>query len=245
MNVESTPRRMDRIYGLQRHIYDFTRPLILPGRDRLLDGIEMPARGRLLEVGCGTARNIARLARRFPEASFVGLDASREMLRTAARRIARRGLSARAALRHGLAQDLAAGLSGDADHRFDAVVLSYTLSMIESPENVLDGALEFVVPGGELHIVDFWSAARWHAFLRCALAAWMDLFGVAHRPAVERWLLARGNAVKEFRVLLGGYAFLARVIRQDSLSSQRTERSSTSKMSVAPGGMTPPAPQLP
>ena len=215
MNVEATPRRMDRIYGLQRHIYDFTRPLILPGRNRLLDGIEMPPRGRLLEVGCGTARNIARLARRFPEASFVGLDASREMLRTAARRMARRGLSARVALRHGLAQDLAGGLSGDADRPFDAVVLSYTLSMIEEPEAVLDGAMGCIVPGGKLHIVDFWSASRWPAVVRRALAAWMGLFGVAHRPAVERWLQARGKAVAEFHVLLGGYAFLARVVRED------------------------------
>lgn len=213
MDLEATTRRMDRIYGLQRHFYDLTRPLILPGRDRLLDGIEMPPRGRLLEVGCGTARNIARLARRFPEASFVGLDASHEMLRTAARRIERLGLSARAVLRHGLAQDLAGSLSGDADRCFDAVVLSYAVSMVESPEAALDSAMERIVAGGTLHIVDFWSASRWPAAVRRVLSAWMGLFGVAHRGGVERWLRSRGKSVAEFRTLLGGYAFLARVAK--------------------------------
>jgi len=44
-----------------------------------------------LEVGCGTARNLVRLARRSEPGCSTGLDASHEMLETAAASIARTG----------------------------------------------------------------------------------------------------------------------------------------------------------
>ena len=53
---------MDRIYRRQRHVYDVTRKYYLLGRDALIDRLEPPVDGRVLEIGCGTARNL--IARR-------------------------------------------------------------------------------------------------------------------------------------------------------------------------------------
>jgi S-adenosylmethionine-diacylgycerolhomoserine-N-methlytransferase len=55
----------------------------------------------VLEVGCGTGRNLVKLARAYPEARLFGLDVSREMLASASAALARAGLSARIALGQG------------------------------------------------------------------------------------------------------------------------------------------------
>ena len=41
------------------------------------------------EIGCGTARNLIKMAKRYPSAHFYGLDASDEMLKTARKALAR------------------------------------------------------------------------------------------------------------------------------------------------------------
>src|SRR5215203_5950552 len=74
---------MDRMYRLQRYFYDLTRKYYLLGRDQLLEEMNVQPWERILEAGCGTARNLIILAKRHPEASFYGLDASAAMLETA------------------------------------------------------------------------------------------------------------------------------------------------------------------
>ena len=78
------PSLMDGVYRYQRHIYDLTRKYYLLGRDRMISGLDVPAGGTVLELGCGTGRNIVLAARRYPDARFFGLDISAEMLETAA-----------------------------------------------------------------------------------------------------------------------------------------------------------------
>ncbi|TGP83804.1 class I SAM-dependent methyltransferase, partial [bacterium M00.F.Ca.ET.222.01.1.1] len=90
---------MDGVYRWQRHIYDLTRKYYLLGRDRLISGLDVPPGGTVLELGCGTGRNIILAACRYPEARFFGLDISAEMLETASAAIARENLSARVTLK--------------------------------------------------------------------------------------------------------------------------------------------------
>ena len=74
---------MDGVYRYQRHFYDLTRKYYLLGRDRMIAGLDVPPDGTVLELGCGTGRNIVLAARRYPDARFFGLDISAEMLETA------------------------------------------------------------------------------------------------------------------------------------------------------------------
>lgn len=104
--------RMDRMYRYQRYVYDLTRKYYLFGRDRLI--AELPAQSgeHACEVGCGTARNLIALAARFPETQFYGVDASAEILKTAAANVARQKFESRIKLAVGLAQDVTPAVFG-------------------------------------------------------------------------------------------------------------------------------------
>ena len=84
---------MDGVYRYQRHVYDLTRKYYLLGRDRLIDGLDIPPEGSVLELGCGTGRNLVQAAQAYPRAELCGLDISAEMLETAAVAIGRRVVS--------------------------------------------------------------------------------------------------------------------------------------------------------
>ena len=79
----SAAQHMDAIYRYQRYVYDATRKFYLLGRDRLIDELAPPPGGRVLEIACGTGRNLIAAARRYPGARFYGFDISPAMLDTA------------------------------------------------------------------------------------------------------------------------------------------------------------------
>src|SRR5262249_43214804 len=54
----SSAQEMDAIYRYQRYIYDATRKYYLFGRDRLIANLDPPERGTVLEIACGTGRNL-------------------------------------------------------------------------------------------------------------------------------------------------------------------------------------------
>ncbi|MEI9924051.1 MAG: class I SAM-dependent methyltransferase [Bradyrhizobium sp.] len=75
--VEAT-QRMNRMYRRQRHIYDGTRRYYLLGRDQLISGLQPGAGASVLEIGCGTGRNLVLAGRLYPDARFFGIDVSTE-----------------------------------------------------------------------------------------------------------------------------------------------------------------------
>ena len=206
----SHAERMDGVYRWQRHIYDLTRKYYLLGRDQMISGLDVPAKGTVLELGCGTGRNIALAARRYPDARFFGLDISAEMLETAAAAIAREGLSGRVALARGDATDFDAGaMFGVA--RFDRVFVSYSLSMIPGWEKTVSEALAALAPGGSLHVVDFGQQEGLPRWFRTLLRGWLRKFHVEPRQSLCEVLESeaeRTGATFHFRTLYRGYAWL-------------------------------------
>src|SRR5271168_4048542 len=93
--------RMNRMYRRQRHIYDGTRRYYLLGRDQLIASLKPEAGANVLEIGCGTGRNLVSAARRYPDARFFGIDVSTEMLTSAISGISRRDLTDRIRVAHG------------------------------------------------------------------------------------------------------------------------------------------------
>lgn len=206
--------RMDAIYRGQRHVYDLTRKYYLLGRDTLIRELA-PGSGAVLEVGCGTARNLIAAARRWPQARFYGFDISEAMLETARANVARAGLGDRIALARGDAS----GFDGQALFgvaAFDRVFLSYTLSMIPDWQGAIAEAARALAPGGTLHIVDFGQQEALPGAWRKGLFAWLAHFDVTPRrelPAVLARLAEAEGLGLDFRRLYRGYAWAATVAR--------------------------------
>ncbi len=201
---------MDKIYRHQRHIYDLTRKYYLLGRDRLVRELGARPAERVVEIGCGTARNLIRIARAYPTAKLYGLDASLEMLRTANESIARAGLKERILIKHALAEEMTPELFGLAEP-FHHAVFSYSLSMIPDWRAALKAAARCVRTEGTVHVVDFGDLkGLWPPFAR-GLRAWLKLFHVAPRDELLM-AMERGGKDREcsLYVLPGRYAFLLR-----------------------------------
>jgi S-adenosylmethionine-diacylgycerolhomoserine-N-methlytransferase len=203
-----TTDRMNRMYRRQRHIYDGTRRYYLLGRDQLIANLKPEAGANVLEVGCGTGRNLVLAARRFPEARWFGIDVSTEMLTSAIAAIARQGLTSRIKVAHGDATafdpDLLFGIPS-----FDHVMISYSLSMIANWTLVLEAASSRLKPGGRLHIVDFGRQERLPGVARAALLQWLKLFDVTPRDDLEPVLsgmAAASGAELRFERPFRGYA---------------------------------------
>jgi S-adenosylmethionine-diacylgycerolhomoserine-N-methlytransferase len=175
---------MDRNYRFQRHVYDLTRKYYLLGRDPMIAGLGVPDGGSVLEVGCGTGRNLILAGRRYPNAKLFGLDISAAMLETAAANLAREGIADRTALARGDATSFdAADLFGM--EKFDRVFISYALSMIPGWEGAVAAALRALSPKGSLHIVDFGQQRRLPAWFRKALHAWLAKYHVTPRATLD------------------------------------------------------------
>lgn len=207
----SAAEHMDAIYRYQRYIYDATRKYYLLGRDRLLAELQPPPGGCVLEVACGTGRNLILAARRYPEARFYGFDVSSAMLDTARAAIARNGLADRISVAAGDAAEFSGerlfGVSA-----FDRVVISYALSMIPPWRTALQRAADAVAAGGRLHVVDFGEQERLPRLFRSALRSWLAKFSVEPRATLEAELdliAARSGTQLSCEHLYRGYATYA------------------------------------
>ncbi len=201
---------MDQVYRHQRHIYDLTRKYYLIGRDKLIAGLKAPPGGAILELGCGTGRNLLAAARMNPAVACYGVDISEQMLSSAGAAAARAGLTRQIFFAHGDAESFDArscfSVSG-----FDRIYLSYCLSMVPDWPKALERAMEQVARTGEVHIVDFGDMARWPRFVHGPFRAWLAKFQVEPRDnlnAAARELARKHGFTMSFEQLLGGYAWL-------------------------------------
>ena len=197
---------MDGVYRTQRHIYDLTRKYYLLGRDGLIADLAPPPGGGVLEIGCGTGRNLIAVGKAWPEAQLFGIDISDAMLETA--RASMRKARVGATLAQGDACDFdPQALFGRA--RFDRVFISYALSMIPDWQAALVQAASCVAPGGRLEVVDFGPQDRLPALWRRALFGWLAQFHVAPRaelgPVIAGLAKDTGSA-GHCRSLYRGYA---------------------------------------
>ncbi|MBB3423499.1 S-adenosylmethionine-diacylgycerolhomoserine-N-methyltransferase [Rhizobium sp. BK312] len=199
---------MDGMYRYQRHIYDLTRKYYLFGRDRTIEQLNVPVGGSLLEVGCGTGRNMLLAYRRFPSARLYGLDISQEMLISARNNF--RGLKQMPDFR--VADATAFSPDDFGTEGFDRVMVSYALSMIPDWKNAIDASLDAVAPGGELHIVDFGQQEGLPGWFRAMLKGWLKKFHVTPRAdlltVLEEKAAVRGMSVKTEKIGRG-YAWRA------------------------------------
>ena len=229
---------MDRMYKVTRHVYDVTRRYYLLGRDRLLERVVTSRNTATLEVGCGTARNLIKLAQRPEPGRLYGLDATHEMLETAATSIEKtlgmaaasggvRPAAGRAGhsapnhderepivLRQGLAEQLDAQRMFGRDEPFDTIFFSYCLSMIPTWPGAIDAAMANLRPGGHLVIVDFWDQKDLPGVFAAGLKRWLAMFHVHYRPEVHDAIVDLGTSGRgevTFESVARRYAYIASI----------------------------------
>ncbi|MCG3136631.1 MAG: Arsenite methyltransferase [Phycisphaerae bacterium] len=168
--------RLIRFYRWNAPIYDLTRWTILRYRQAAINALQLQPGEAVLEIGCGTGWNLLRMATQVGIGGrVIGIDVSQDMLRVAQRRAIRYIIvphinSARAKARgslntHSVALNPFHLLRASAEQlalntTFDALLFSYSLTMIPQWQRALRNAWAMLKPAGRLVIVDFGYSAQ-------------------------------------------------------------------------------------
>lgn len=200
---------MDQMYRWTRHIYDLTRKYYLLGRDHLIENLDAKTGQAVVEVGCGTARNLVKISKTYPEAKLFGLDASDEMLKTARKNIEGRD---NIVLKQAFSQSFDPKTHFGLDKPIDKIVFSYSLSIIPPWQESIDHALELLPEGGEIHIVDFGGQEDLPAPISRFIFWWLKMFHVYHKPEILDYLKrleVEKKGALEVQHLYKGYTYHA------------------------------------
>ncbi|MDH3494417.1 MAG: class I SAM-dependent methyltransferase [Acidobacteriota bacterium] len=211
--MQSAHEKMDRMYRYQRYIYDATRKYYLLGRDHLIREMDVGRGERILEVGCGTGRNLAILAAKHPDSFFYGLDASAEMLATANRKISAKNLR-NVLFETALADDFAFDSTFGLKAEFDAIYFSYSISMIPAWREAITNALRNLKQGRSIYIVDFYDQRDLPQAFARLLKSWLKKFHVKYPEELIPYLQTlerEGLGFHSVRPVYKSYSFLAEI----------------------------------
>jgi len=209
--------KMDRMYRHQRYFYDLTRKYYLLGRDRLITQMNVQAGENILEVGCGTGRNLLILGKKQQAANFFGLDASGEMLKTAQAKIDAENLR-NIRLKIALADDFNYQKTFNLEKPFDTIFFSYSISMIPTWKKSITNVLANLKSGGSFYIVDFYDQKEMPAWFRKILKSWLKQFHVEFRSDLLPHLEdseKQGLGKIEIISIARRYAFIAKFQKTD------------------------------
>lgn len=186
------------------------------GRETAIGLLTLPPGARVLVVGCGTGLDLPLLRQAVGErGEVVGIDRSTAMIAEAHRRVARAGWG-----NVRLVDGDAATLPGIHD-TFDAVLFTYSLSVIGEWSRAWQAALGRLEPGGRVAVVDTDLPTGLGAPLRplARLALWTG--GVDRNRRVWAQVLD-GLTDTQYRRLALGHIHVAVGTLTDSVASQET-----------------------
>ena len=210
-NTDGAFEKMDKMYRHQRYFYDLTRKYYLLGRDKLIEKMNVAAGENILEIGCGTGRNLVILAKKFPKANFYGLDASAAMLETANAKIEAKNLS-NISLKNALADDFNYEKTFDLEKPFDTIYFSYSISMIPTWRESIQKASANLQRGRSFYIVDFYDQRDLPQWFRRILQSWLKRFHVKYPKDLVPYLESlekQGLGKLSITSIYKSYSFIA------------------------------------
>jgi phosphatidylethanolamine/phosphatidyl-N-methylethanolamine N-methyltransferase len=140
------------------------------------------SKGRVLEVGVGTGLSLPAYARHL---EIVGIDLSPEMLEKARERVSGERLRNVTGL-----YEMDAGELAFPDASFDTVVAMYVMTVVPDPEKVMRELSRVCRPGGEVMLVNHFSAEEgMRGWVERRMAPFADMLGWRPVFDVERVLV--------------------------------------------------------
>jgi phosphatidylethanolamine/phosphatidyl-N-methylethanolamine N-methyltransferase len=175
-------------------VYDHTFGRVAAeGRKHSVEIINQ-GKGRVLEVGVGTGLSLPTYGRHL---EIVGIDLSPEMLEKARERVAEERLANVAGLYEMDASDLEFP-----DASFDTVVAMYVMTVVPDPEKVMRELSRVCRPGGEVIIVNHFSADDgMRGWVERRMAPFADMLGWRPVFDIERVLVCPELTLMEKRGL--------------------------------------------
>lgn len=147
---QATQQKLSEYYKLHSKIYDISRWFFLFGRSSLMKKLVANAitPNVILEVGCGTGKNLKLLSKLYPKSILMGMDLSTNMLSIAQKK-----------LNDEPGVFLLNQAFDEADFPFkgkvDLIIFSYVLTMNKDYPNILKEAQKTLSKNGHIAIVDF------------------------------------------------------------------------------------------
>jgi ubiquinone/menaquinone biosynthesis C-methylase UbiE len=138
-------------------------------KQRLVEKVEIPPDGRLLDVGCGTATLTIALKKKFPHAEVYGLDGDARILRLARRKAKDFGAEVN------FTESFSTAMPYSGEY-FDAAATSLFFHHL-TPENKRKTLLEIrrvLKTGGALHVADWGKPANALMALASLPVKWLD-----------------------------------------------------------------------
>jgi phosphatidylethanolamine/phosphatidyl-N-methylethanolamine N-methyltransferase len=146
--------------------------------------------GEVLVVGVGTGLELGLLPKTL---RITGIDLSAPMLNKARERVAKEALGQVKAL-----HIMDAAALEFADAQFDVALAPYVMSVVPAPARVLDEMWRVLRPGGQMVLMNHFSAERGlRAKTEAALeksAGWLGWHPQFPYAAIGDWVAARGDA---------------------------------------------------
>lgn len=143
----SHAQKLDAFYAPQAGRYDRFRERLLQGRRELIEGLDLPDRAVIADLGGGTGRNFEFFGARAAHiARYHVVDLCRPLLDQA---------RARALRMPQLRVVYADAAQWQPDEAVDIVLLSYALTMMPAWREVIANAQRMLKPGGRIAVVDF------------------------------------------------------------------------------------------
>ncbi len=167
----SAAERLEAFYQPQALHYDAFREGMLHGRGELMALLAPRAGCRVVELGCGTGRNLEFMGERIGQLASVEIVDLCPSLLERARARCRKWRNVRVIEADATAWRPAAPV--------DYVYLSYALSMMTDWRAAIENALAMLKPGGVIGIVDFYVAGR------------TPLSGSERHSSLARWFWPR------------------------------------------------------
>jgi S-adenosylmethionine-diacylgycerolhomoserine-N-methlytransferase len=191
--------RLEAFYGKQKGAYDDFRKRLLHGREEMMAALEVPDKGRLLDMGGGTGSNLEALGPQLSRLADVRIvDLCPSLLQMAEDRIRRNGWT-------NVRTVHADATAYDPDNGpVDLVTFSYSLTMIPDWFAAIDRAHALLKPGGMIGVVDFYVSRKWpesglrrhSAFQRFFWPTWFGFDNVFLSPEHLPYLRCRFKTVR-------------------------------------------------